>query len=813
MNVFVRARKPNMAAIVVPPSGLSRHARALAVISELSMRRIIDRDATKILKVCTMVSLSLLAHYRVCVNFADRAVSFAASYNLQRNILKYMQRLAAAKNGVEEDYVISAVDAYCSQLDQFAAADGGREEEHASALVQLVDSLELVVTEALSSGDADVGTPMVSTPRHVRAAREEAGSLAGGPVPQRPELAEWSRASTSSTSPTHFNEASHEATSTHTSSSSSGGSGSSAAPSLVRFADPLEHSTGSLPSFDGLTGGAGHGGSGGGAGGLSVRVPGPATSPSSASAAAAAAAAAAIALPAPDLTPRRCESDATIESLLDAAVPADVRSMAAATAASGSIRPSPPLPPASMSAAAVPQMAPRLTRTATGSSAASVDDNGSVTGGAGAGGSTTGGGPGGPTAGGGGGGGGGSISRVTGHYARARAQSVGLGMTSQALLGAHPHHTGGYGVVPVTVVYFAEEMRGVAEELAAGPARDLIVLHEIKWGAFPDSFPDLFIKGVKDIRFNSVLFLASFSSCAQIFHQLSVIYSLPHYGAKRFTTIIPWFAPGTMERVDEIGQVATAATLAKMLSATPFAANGPSQFVILDIHALSEHFYFGDSVQVRLKSCLPLLRDRLLRLRDVDNIRIAFPDEGAAKRFKSKLGAFGEPVVCVKWRDGDARRIRVAEGDPAGKHCVLVDDLVQSGGTLLQAAKALKEAGATRVSAYCTHAVFPNESWRKFLPPPASPAAATTAADVTSSSSGSGGGYGPRGSPQGPRGASSSRSSTGFSYDEEEEPDHGGPVYKFWICNTIPGVASRLRGVAPFEVLSMAPILEDILGV
>jgi phosphoribosylpyrophosphate synthetase len=226
--------------------------------------------------------------------------------------------------------------------------------------------------------------------------------------------------------------------------------------------------------------------------------------------------------------------------------------------------------------------------------------------------------------------------------------------------------------------------------------------------------------------------------------------------------IVPFFAVGTMERIDEYGQVPTALTLAKMMSATPLAAHGPTQFVIFDIHALATQHFFGDSIQVRLKSCIPLLHDALVKLPDVDKVVIGFPDEGARKRFKGKLDAFGEPIVCIKKREGDVRKITIQEGEPAGRHVVLVDDLVQSGSTLMEAAKALRAAGAARVSAYVTHAVFPKEAWRRFLPP----------------------------------------------------EDGTRPVIEtFYITNSVPTVASQLVGVAPFEILSIAGTIEDILGV
>ena len=103
---------------------------------------------------------------------------------------------------------------------------------------------------------------------------------------------------------------------------------------------------------------------------------------------------------------------------------------------------------------------------------------------------------------------------------------------------------------------------------------------------------------------------------------------------------------------------------------------------------------------------------------------------------------------------------------------MIVDDLVQTGGTLLECAAALLSAGASKVSAYVSHAVFPHESWRKFLhhdddaaTAPASPVAARVRFE------------------------------------------------KFWVASTIPGTAAALRGRAPFEVLSIVDILNDILGV
>lgn len=93
----------------------------------------------------------------------------------------------------------------------------------------------------------------------------------------------------------------------------------------------------------------------------------------------------------------------------------------------------------------------------------------------------------------------------------------------------------------------------------------------------------------------------------------------------------------------------------------------------------------------------------------------------------------------------------------------------------------LHEAGANAVSAYVTHAVFPNESWRKFAVP---------------------GGAVPE-SAVGPAAAA----------PPLPPPPPGIRLSFFWITNSNPVVAARLAGMAPFEVLSITPVLEDLLGV
>ncbi|QHO48600.1 Ribose-phosphate pyrophosphokinase [Arachis hypogaea] len=251
------------------------------------------------------------------------------------------------------------------------------------------------------------------------------------------------------------------------------------------------------------------------------------------------------------------------------------------------------------------------------------------------------------------------------------------------------------------------------EELARNVASHHVTLQSIKWRSFADGFPNIFIENAEELRGQHVAFLASFSSPAHIFEQLSVVYALPRLFVASFTLVLPFFPTGSFERMEEEGDVATAFTLARMLTNIPISRGGPTSLVTYDIHALQERFYFGDEVLPLFETGIPLLKQRLQRLLDAKNVVIAFPDDGAWKRFHKQFDGF-RVVVCTKVRDGDKRIVQLKEGDVTGHHVVIVDDLVQSGSTLVECQKVLASHKAEKVSAYVTHGVFPNKSWERF---------------------------------------------------------------------------------------------------
>jgi len=260
-------------------------------------------------------------------------------------------------------------------------------------------------------------------------------------------------------------------------------------------------------------------------------------------------------------------------------------------------------------------------------------------------------------------------------------------------------------------------MEGLAKRLAAyNPAR--FVYHETHWGKFADGTDEIEIGGFhpeNHIRGEHVLFLASFHSNDATLSQFHVLNSLCESFIETLTVVLPYYPTGTMERVTKEGVVATASTLARLFSNLPRVGR-PIRVMVYDLHTLQNRFYLSGSALASLHTAIPLLVKELRKSSSMIAC-VAFPDEGASKRF-SYLFKEEFPnwpiVICGKVRDGDKRIVSIQDGDPKGMHIIIVDDLVQTGGTLYECGAALKSKGALSVSAFVTHAVFPT-GWDRFL--------------------------------------------------------------------------------------------------
>eukprot|EP00546_Thalassionema_frauenfeldii_P009885 CAMPEP_0178919072 /NCGR_PEP_ID=MMETSP0786-20121207/14214_1 /TAXON_ID=186022 /ORGANISM="Thalassionema frauenfeldii, Strain CCMP 1798" /LENGTH=332 /DNA_ID=CAMNT_0020592923 /DNA_START=223 /DNA_END=1221 /DNA_ORIENTATION=- len=247
---------------------------------------------------------------------------------------------------------------------------------------------------------------------------------------------------------------------------------------------------------------------------------------------------------------------------------------------------------------------------------------------------------------------------------------------------------------------------------------DRFTFHKTSWEKFPDGTDQITIGGFTPVNFISgehILFLASFHNNDVTLSQFSVMIALLQSFIESLTVVLPFSPVGTMERVVKEGQLATANTHAHMFSSLP-SCGRPTRLMVYDLHTLQNRFYLHGNAIASLQTAIPLLKEKI---KSTNINGIAFPDDGAAKRFSEVFHDMHcrhlEIIVCGKTRgDGDERRVVIQDGNPRGRHIVIVDDLVQTGGTLYETGKVLREAGAASVNAFVSHAVFPNESWKRF---------------------------------------------------------------------------------------------------
>ncbi len=229
----------------------------------------------------------------------------------------------------------------------------------------------------------------------------------------------------------------------------------------------------------------------------------------------------------------------------------------------------------------------------------------------------------------------------------------------------------------------------------------------VKMERFPDAWPNIQI--VKDDVKNKIAtVLLDFSDPKDFFINYALLQWLIDYKVAALNIIMPYFPVGTMERVWKPGEVATAHSFVNILSNLASWKSGvKNNLHIFDIHAEVEEFLFdARNINIETHSVFELLKE------EIKGKTIVFPDEWAAKRFWNIFNDF-DKVVCSKKRVWWNRIIELKEWDPVWKDLIIIDDLIQTWGTIIEASEKLKSLWAKSVSAFASHWVFPDNSHEK----------------------------------------------------------------------------------------------------
>ncbi len=183
---------------------------------------------------------------------------------------------------------------------------------------------------------------------------------------------------------------------------------------------------------------------------------------------------------------------------------------------------------------------------------------------------------------------------------------------------------------------------------------------------------------------------------------LVMVDALRRASAKRITTVIPYFGYARQDRRPRSARVPiTAKVVATMIGTV-----GADAVLTVDLHADQIQGYFGIPVDNVYAS--PILLGDIWRQK-YENLMVVSPDVGGVVRARALAKRLDDADLAIidkrRPRPNEAKVMNII-GDVQGRSCVLIDDLVDTAGTLCQAAKALKERGALKVAAYITHPVL-----------------------------------------------------------------------------------------------------------
>lgn len=176
--------------------------------------------------------------------------------------------------------------------------------------------------------------------------------------------------------------------------------------------------------------------------------------------------------------------------------------------------------------------------------------------------------------------------------------------------------------------------------------------------------------------------------------------ALKRASAKEITAIMPYFGYARQDRKAKPRQPITSRLVADLLTVA-----GVTRVVTIDLHAAQIQGFFD--IPVDEMQALPLIC-KYFKNKNIDDLCIVSPDHGGATRARKMSEALDCPIAII-----DKRRPKpnVAEvmgiiGDVSGKNCILVDDMIDTAGTIVAGASVLKEKGAKDVYIACTHGVL-----------------------------------------------------------------------------------------------------------
>ncbi len=251
------------------------------------------------------------------------------------------------------------------------------------------------------------------------------------------------------------------------------------------------------------------------------------------------------------------------------------------------------------------------------------------------------------------------------------------------------------------LIFSTVEYELLARELAEGAGLEA---GAIERSMFPDG--ERYLRVETDVNDRDVVLVGGTTSNDATLELYDLGSTMVDNGAATLTLIVPWFGYSTMERASKQGEAVTAKTRARLFSSLPPSKLG-NQIVLLDLHSEGIPYYFEGALHPVHVYAKPLIEE-LARELGGANFVLGSTDAGRAKWVESLANGLAVPAAFVyKRRRGPSEtEVTAVSTRLEGETVVIYDDMIRTGGSLINAARAYREAGAGAVAAVTTHGVF-----------------------------------------------------------------------------------------------------------
>lgn len=240
---------------------------------------------------------------------------------------------------------------------------------------------------------------------------------------------------------------------------------------------------------------------------------------------------------------------------------------------------------------------------------------------------------------------------------------------------------------------------GIAK--AFGNEMGKVIIQRFSDGEFAPSIEET-VRG-KDV----IIVQSTFPPSDNLMELLLLIDAAKRASAKRIIAIMPYFGFARQDRKDKPRVPIGAKLVANLLTAA-----GVNRVITMDLHAEQIQGFFEVPVDHLYASTLfvPMLQQL-----NIDNLVMAAPDTGGTKRANAYAKALGcDLAICYKQRKvANQIESMTVIGDVKGKNVVIVDDMIDTAGTLCKAAEMMLENGALSVRAICTHPVLSGQAYER----------------------------------------------------------------------------------------------------